>query len=113
MRQCFLDFAHDDAFIGLVEHANTVPTLLLSSLYTTMLGAQRAKPFARSFTSRAVDGFTGAIGNTPLVGAMDGLKYYVVFMDVHFRRRSGSRSSQTRRDVTLSARPSSKIRVAA
>ncbi|KAH9935674.1 cysteine synthase [Fomitopsis serialis] len=32
-----------------------------------MLGALRAKPLARSFTSRAVDGFTGAVGNTPLV----------------------------------------------
>ncbi|TFY61192.1 hypothetical protein EVJ58_g4666 [Rhodofomes roseus] len=32
-----------------------------------MLGALRAKPLARSFTSRAVDGFTGAVGNTPLI----------------------------------------------
>ncbi|EPT04512.1 pyridoxal phosphate-dependent enzyme beta subunit [Fomitopsis schrenkii] len=32
-----------------------------------MLGALRAKPLARSFTTRAVDGFTGAVGNTPLI----------------------------------------------
>ncbi|KZT66395.1 pyridoxal phosphate-dependent enzyme, beta subunit [Daedalea quercina L-15889] len=32
-----------------------------------MLGALRAKPLARLFTSRAVDGFTGAVGNTPLI----------------------------------------------
>ncbi|KAI0730346.1 cysteine synthase [Fomitopsis betulina] len=32
-----------------------------------MLGVLSAKPLARSFTTRAVDGFTGAVGNTPLI----------------------------------------------
>ena len=29
--------------------------------------ARAARPLARAFTSRAVDGFVGALGNTPLV----------------------------------------------
>lgn len=35
-----------------------------------MFRALKFRPLSRTFTSRAVDGFTGAVGNTPLVSTL-------------------------------------------